>query len=360
VHTLRARVAAAAESGVCPEPALVREPLPQPRSCLRVTPGPAKAVSGACPRGSWYVLGLGSRSLGSRGGAVLGGGLASRAAGSWLRLSPQMWTSAPWSTAPAASCAATPRALSAAPASRATPCGTAPSVKWQVGPAGEPGLSEGLGSAPSPGHPCSPGDNLPRPGRQRNADPGGGGAGPGPSGCADPSLPAPALHRDRAPRPGVRPAPRNLLLADRGRGAPYSPPREGHVAPLCRWEGVRVLGAVAELRWVPGAGLPPQPCLFFRGRGQLGFASWPGAVVVCLELLCLRRCRRGEQHLRGLVHRAAVLGQQPPCSHLCGAGRWPGLRDSAGEGRDTGTADSLPRCKVRGERARAGPGLLGE
>lgn len=29
-----------------------------------------------------------------------------------------------------------------------------------------------------------------------------------------------------------------------------------------------MLGAVAELRWVPRAGLPPQPCLCCRGRGK--------------------------------------------------------------------------------------------
>nr|XP_021388332.1 uncharacterized protein LOC110471733 [Lonchura striata domestica] len=43
-----------------------------------------------------------------------------------------MWTSALWSTAPAASCAPTPQALSAVHVSRATPCVTAPPVKWQT------------------------------------------------------------------------------------------------------------------------------------------------------------------------------------------------------------------------------------
>lgn len=82
----------------------------------------------------------------------------------------------------------------------------------------------------------------------------------------------------------------------------------------------RSKGSVVGLRWVLRADLPPQPCLSCRERGNLGFASCPGAGVVCLKPLCLCRCHGGEQHLCGLVHRAAVLGQQPPCSHLCGAG----------------------------------------
>lgn len=33
----------------------VQESLPQPLSCLHVTPGPPKAVSGSCPSSSWYL-----------------------------------------------------------------------------------------------------------------------------------------------------------------------------------------------------------------------------------------------------------------------------------------------------------------
>lgn len=61
MRALRARVASAAESRVSLEPALVWECLPPPRSCLRVAPGPAKALSRSCPSGSWCVLGLGPR-----------------------------------------------------------------------------------------------------------------------------------------------------------------------------------------------------------------------------------------------------------------------------------------------------------
>lgn len=62
MYTLRACAASAAKSRVSLEPALAWGCLPQPCSCLLVTPGPAKAVSRSCPRGSWCVLGLGPRS----------------------------------------------------------------------------------------------------------------------------------------------------------------------------------------------------------------------------------------------------------------------------------------------------------
>lgn len=109
-----------------------------------------------------------------------------------------------------------------------------------------------------------------------------------------------------------------------------------------------MLGAVAGLRWVLRAGLPPQCCFscIEEGATWVCLTAWSRCA---LKLLCLYRCQRGEQHLRGLVHRAAVLGQQPSSSHLCWAGRWPGLRDGAGEGHCTRAADSTSSCEVSSE-----------
>lgn len=80
-----------------------------------------------------------------------------------------------------------------------------------------------------------------------------------------------------------------------------------------------MLGAVAGLRWVLRVGLPPQYCFscIEEGAARVCHTVWTRCA---LKLLCLYRCWRGEQHLCGLVHRAAVLGQPPSSSHLCRAG----------------------------------------